>query len=60
MHTLATDITAGVLEDRQRLFILEKIDADLFKDGLGIGLYDLGRLVAQDIDRRDVAGDVGR
>jgi len=59
MHTLALHIAAGVLEHCQRLGILEEINTDLFQNGLGIGLDDLGCLICQDIDRRQVAGDIG-
>ena len=59
MHTLATHIAASILEHRQRLGILKKVDTDLFQNGLGIGLDDLGCLICQDIDRRQVAGDKG-
>jgi hypothetical protein len=57
MHALTPDITAGILEQATRLLILQKIDPDLFKDGLGIGLDDLRSLVTQDIDGRQIAGD---
>ena len=60
MHPLAADIASGVAKDLKRLGILEKIDPDLLQNGLGIGLDDLRRFVAQDVDRRDLAGDVGR
>ena len=59
MHTLALHIAASVLKHCQRLRILEEINTDLFQNGLGIGLDDLGCLICQDIDRRQIAGDKG-
>ena len=60
MHTLAADIAPGILEQCQRLCIFQKIDTDLFQNGLGIGLDDFSCLVGQNIDGRCVAGDEGR
>ena len=59
MHSFALNIAASVLEHRQRLGILKEIDADLFQNRFGIGLDDLSRFICQDINRRQVAGDIG-
>ena len=60
MHPLAPDIATGIAQQIQRLRILQKIDADLLKDGFGIILDDLGSLIRQDIDRRNAACDIWR
>ena len=41
MHPFALNISARVLQDRQRFGIILKIDADFFKDGFGVVFNNL-------------------
>ncbi len=55
MHPFTFYVAADIAQDIERLRIITEINADFLKDGLGIGLDDLCRLIAENIDRRNVA-----
>ena len=50
MYALPLDIASGVVQQLERLGILQKIDTDLFKDGFSIRLDNLGSFIGQYID----------
>ena len=59
-HAFAVDIGARVAPQRQRLFVLAELDADLGQDGLGIGLDGLQAFFGQDLGKGDFALDEGQ
>ena len=59
-HPLTLDVCAGIAPTLQRLRIVDEIDADLLQHGLGVVFDDLDRLIRQDLEIRDIAGDVAR
>jgi len=59
-HPFALDHRAGLAPAVQRGGVLDEIDADLFQHGFGIGLDDLQRFFAEDVEVGDLALDVLR
>jgi len=57
-HPLALDVRARLLPDLERLRIVAEIDADLFKDRVGVVLEEFESLAPQHFVIRDLAGDV--
>ena len=56
---LAGDVGAGAPEDLGRLREVDDLDADLFEEGVGVGLDLLEALGRDDLDGRRAAGQVG-
>ncbi len=59
MHALALNITANITQNGQGFGIIAKIDTNFLKDRFGIVFNDLGAFVAEDIKRRNLAGNKG-
>ena len=59
-HPLAVDVGAGTPEQVQRLGVLAEIDPDLLEDRLRVLLQQSEPLLAQQVDRGNVARDVAQ
>ena len=59
-HPLAVDVGAGAAEDLDRLGVVDDLDADLLEEGVGVVLDLLEALGRDDLDRRELAGEVGK
>ena len=57
-HPLTVDIGAGILEELERFGILAEIDPDLLEDRLRVLLDQSQPLIAEEVDRGNVACDV--
>ena len=57
-HPLAVDIGAGILEELERFRILAEIDPDLLEDRFRVLLDQRQPLIAEEVDRGNVACDV--
>ena len=55
---LAGDVGAGAAEDLGRLGEVDDLDADLFEEGVGVGLDLFEALGRDDLDGREAAGQV--
>jgi hypothetical protein len=60
MHPFAPHIGPCRAPQFQRAGVLDKVDADLLENRLGVVLDDLDGLVVQDLEIRDRAGDEAR
>ena len=57
-HPLTVDIGAGILEELERLRILAEVDPDLLEDRFRVLLDQRQPLIAEEVDRGNVACDV--
>ena len=57
-HPLTLDVGAGAAEDLGRLGEVDDLDADLLEEGVGVGLDLLEALGRDDLDRRQLPGQV--
>ena len=57
MHPLALHIRPRRAPQRQRPFVLDKVDTYLFQNGLGVPFNDLQRFFVQNLEIRNVALD---
>ena len=53
---VAVDVGAGVAEDPERLGVAAELDADLLEDRVGVVLDERQALLAEDLERGELAG----